>query len=121
LTDDGKSVFDRLGWLWRFVVADRAPGVPIEGAAFMFIEKAKTLNRYWWPYEGVWSYPIEDQFPRVSQPVLVIQPREDLLEQSRAAVDLFRNAEFVELPTLVRDVFEVGVAEFAGEFRRFFG
>ena len=119
-TDDGKSILDRIAWLWRFVVTDRDPGVPLERAAFMFMEKAKTMNRYWWPYEGVWSYPMEERFSKVSQPVLIVQPREDLFEQSKAAARLFPDAEFVDLPTLTRDVFEVGVADFANEFRRFF-
>jgi pimeloyl-ACP methyl ester carboxylesterase len=121
MTDDGKSTLERIAWLWRFVVTERDPGVPLERAAFMFMEKAKTMNSYWWPYDGVWSYPIREQLPKVAQPVLIVQPREDLFEQSRAAAALFPDAEFVALPTLVRDVFEVGVAEFSAEFRRFFG
>ncbi len=120
MTDDGTYTFERLAWLWRFVVAERTPAVPLERAAFMFMEKAKTMNSYWWPYDGVWSYPMEEKFPKVSQPVLIVQPREELFEHSKAAAKLFPNAEFVELPTLKRDVFEVGVAAFAGEFRRFY-
>ena len=119
-SDDGTYLFERLAWLWRYVVAERTPGVPLERAAFMFMEKAKTMNHYWWPYDGVWSYPIHEQLPHVGQPVLIVQPHEDLFEQSKAAAVLFPDAEFVDMPTLARDVFEVGVAEFAAEFRRFF-
>jgi pimeloyl-ACP methyl ester carboxylesterase len=120
MTDDGKSTLERIAWLWRFVVTERDPAVPLERAAFMFMEKAKTMNSYWWPYEGVWSYPLREQLHKVSQPVLIAQPREALFEQSKAAAELLADAEFVDLPTLGRDVFEVGVPAFAAEFRRFF-
>lgn len=119
LSDDGASVFERLNSLWRFVVTNRDPRVSIDRAAQLFIDKAKTLDHYWWVYYGVWSYAIADRFPEITQPVLIIQPKEDLFEQSKAAAALIKTVEFVELPDLERDVFDVGVDMFAAEFRRF--
>jgi pimeloyl-ACP methyl ester carboxylesterase len=118
-TDDGATILARLTWLWKFIVAERDPRVPIERAAQIFVEKGKTLNNYWWPYEGVWSYDF-DQFGKITQPVFILQPHEALLEQSRAAGKRIANCTFVELPTLDRDVFEVGVDEFAAELRKAF-
>jgi pimeloyl-ACP methyl ester carboxylesterase len=119
VTDGGETVIPRLGWLWKFIVTERTPGVPLQRAAEMFVEKAKTLDRYWWVYDGVWSYPAEARLPLVAQPVLVLQPHEVLLEPSRKACGLFPNGTFVDLPSLDRDVFEVGVEDFAREMRRF--
>ncbi len=119
LDEDGTAVFKRLNWLWKFLVVERDRRVPLDRAARIFVERSKALQDYWWPYDGVWSYPIEERFPLIEQPVLLVQPHEPLLEASRAAVGLLRSARFVELPGLSRDVFEVGVAEFAAELRRF--
>lgn len=119
LTDDGEQVLQMQRNLWNFVVTKRDPRVPLERAARIYMEKAKPMDRYWWPYIGVWTYEFAERFPRISQPVLVVQPQEDLQEHSRRAAELIPNAKFVVLPTLSRDVFDVGVAEIAAELRRF--
>lgn len=120
-TDDGDAIFERLRWLWRFTVAERHAGISIERAAEIFMERAKPLHRYWWPYEGVWTYPIEERFPQVTQPVLVAQPDEMFLDQSRAATALFIDATFMALPALSRDIFEpeAGVGTLAATLRSF--
>lgn len=121
LAENGTAIFDRLRWLWDFVVTARDPRVPIERAAEMLMERAKPLHRYWWPYDGVWSYRPEERLPLVRQPVLVLQPHEALLEYSRAAARLFPDARFVDLPGLSRDVFErdVGARDFCEAMRAF--
>ena len=119
LTDDGAEVLEMHRNLWDFVVTRRDPGVPLERAARIYMEKAKPLDRYWWPYGGVWSYEFRERFPLISQPVLVLQPHETLLENSRQAAELIPDATFVGLPELDRDVFDVGVAQIAAELRRF--
>lgn len=119
LTEDGAAVLARFASLWRYVVTDRLPAMPLARAAELFVEKANALDRFWWPYEGVWSYSIPDRFPQIQQPVLVLQPREDLFEQSQAAAQLLPNAQFVELPSLSRDVFDVGIVEISAELRLF--
>lgn len=121
-TDDGEAIFARLRWLWQFTVAERTPGIPIERAAQIWAERAKPLHRYWWPYEGVWTYPIEERLAAITQPVLVVQPHETLLEHSRAAARLIPDARVVELPEMTRDIFEPegGVMRIAEALRPFF-
>lgn len=121
-TDDGEAIFKRLRWLWDFTVAQRAPGVPIERAAQIWAERARPLHRYWWPYEGVWTYPVEERLARIAVPALVIQPHEPLLHHSIAAARLIPDARVVELPGMDRDIFEPGggVARIAEALRAFF-
>jgi pimeloyl-ACP methyl ester carboxylesterase len=119
LTEDGAEILEMQRNLWAFVVTQRDPRVPLDRAARVYMEKAKPMDRYWWPYGGVWSYEVEKRFPLITQPVLVVQPHEDLLEYSRKAAELIPKARFVGLPELDRDVFDVGVAQFAEEMRRF--
>lgn len=52
ISDDGEAIFGQLRRLWKFVVSDRDPRVPLQRAAELFIEKAKPLDRYWWPYQA---------------------------------------------------------------------
>ena len=105
-TEDGAAIFERLRWLWNFVVTERHPDVPIERAAAIFAERAKPLHRYWWAYEGVWTYDIEVRLQAIAQPTLVLLPDEMLREQSLAAAALIPGARTLELPRLTRDIFE---------------
>jgi pimeloyl-ACP methyl ester carboxylesterase len=121
-TEDGDAIFARLRWLWSFLVTQRAAGVPIDRAAHMFMERAKPLHRYWWAYEGVWTYPIEDRLRAVAHETLVLLPDEMLYEHSIAAARMIPRARTLELPTLTRDIFEPegGCAIVADALRSFF-
>jgi pimeloyl-ACP methyl ester carboxylesterase len=121
-TDDGGAIFDRLRWLWDFVVAQRHADLPIVRAAAIFAERAKPLHRYWWAYEGVWTYPIEARLAAVRVPTLVLLPDELLHAQSIAAAALIPGATTQALPALTRDIFEPegGCAIVAAALRAFF-
>lgn len=121
-TDDGTAIFDRLRWLWDFVVAKRHADLPIERAAAIFAERAKPLHRYWWAYEGVWTYPIEDRLAGIERSTLVLLPDEMLHEQSVAAASMIPGAATISLPQLTRDIFEPegGCAIIAATLRAFF-
>jgi pimeloyl-ACP methyl ester carboxylesterase len=119
LTEDGEQILGNLRRLWNFVVTNRDPRVSLERAAQLFVEKGKALDRYWWPYNGVWTYDVKERFAMIPQPVLILQPHEMLLEQSRRAVQFIRDVRIVELPELERDVFDVGSHLIAKELRKF--
>lgn len=119
LTEDGKDIMGQLERLWTFVVSNRDQRVPLERAAEIFVEKAKPLDRYWWPYRGVWTYDVEKRFPLISQPTLIIQPHENLLEYSKRAAEFIEDVRLVELPDLRRDVFDVGADQIAEKLRDF--
>jgi pimeloyl-ACP methyl ester carboxylesterase len=119
--EDGEGIFKRLRWLWDFTVKERHPGVSVERAADIFIDRARTLNRYWWPYDAVWRWPVEDRLPHIHQDVLILQPDEMLRDQSVAAAGLLRSGTILEMPDLNRDIFEPGggVAKLAEAMRAF--
>jgi pimeloyl-ACP methyl ester carboxylesterase len=119
LTEDGAEILKMQRGLWEFVVSRRDPRVPLDRAARVYMEKAKPMDRYWWPYKSVWQYPFSERFPLITQPVLILQPHEALLEYSKRAAELIENSKFVDLPDLNRDVLDVGVAEISTELRRF--
>ena len=119
ITEDGKDIMGQIERLWNFVVSQRDQRVPLERAARVFMEKAKPMDRYWWPYRSVWTYEFAERFPLISQPTLILQPHETLLEYSLRAAEFIRNVQIVELPDLERDVFDVGADQIASAMRDF--
>jgi pimeloyl-ACP methyl ester carboxylesterase len=103
--EDGTYPMNR----WYLIVINRAEGVPLERAARLFLEDMHSLDKSWYAYNAVWNYVPEDRLPRITQPVLVLAPHEILLEESRQArEELLPEAELVELPDVIDDVFDTG-------------
>lgn len=119
ITEDGKDIMGQIERLWTFVVSQRDKRVPLERAARVFVEKAKPLDKYWWPYRSVWTYEFAERFPLITQPTLILQPHETLLEYSLRAAEFIQSVQIVELPELERDVFDVGSDQIAKAMRDF--
>jgi pimeloyl-ACP methyl ester carboxylesterase len=117
-TEDGAEVLERSAALWRYVVTDRVPGVPLDRAVALYAEKNRTLDRAWWAYDGVWSYDYA-RLPYVLHQTLVLQPHDALLQASKAACALLPNGAVRELPQLTRDIFEVGLEPICEALRDF--
>ena len=117
-TEDGAGILARSAALWRYVVTERNPALPLERAAELFAEKNRGMHRGWWAYEGVWSYDYQ-RLTQLTQPTLVLQAHEPLLEVSRAAASLIPRCQWLELPDLNRDIFELGVKQLADAMRAF--
>jgi pimeloyl-ACP methyl ester carboxylesterase len=118
LTESGDEILAMERNLWAFVVTSRDKRVPLRRAAQLYKEKSKAMDRYWWQYKGVWNYEVKDRFPLIRQPLLLLQPHETLLQNSKDAAALVANSRVVELPDLDRDVFEVGYRSLAMEMRK---
>ncbi len=119
LTEDGAEILEMQAMQWKFIVENRDPRVPLRRAARLYMEKAKVMDQYWWPYRGVWTYPFAERFPMVKQPVLILQPEEALAAYSERAGELLPDSRFILLEGVERDVFDVAVEDFARELRRF--
>ena len=115
LAEDGSKILNR----WYLIVIKRAAGVSLERAAQIFVEDIHSLDKSWFAYNAVWSYDLEQRFPKLTHPALVLQPHELLLEETRRAHrELLPGADYVEIPEIVDDVFDTGWAEYARELRR---
>jgi pimeloyl-ACP methyl ester carboxylesterase len=110
LPEDGTYIMNR----WFLIVIKRAEGVSVERAAKVFLEDIHSLDKSWFAYNAVWSYALEERFPLIKQPVLVLQPHELLLDQTRKAkAELLPDADMIELPDIIDDVFDTGPREIA--------
>lgn len=119
LADDGKRFFERLNWLWQDTVHDRVVGMPLRRASAIFASKVAPLDRFWWPYEGVWSQPLDESLKSIRHPTLVLQPNEKFRDNMLFAASLIPGVKIVELPELDRDIFDVGTAQLERELQSF--
>jgi pimeloyl-ACP methyl ester carboxylesterase len=109
LSDD----FESLRGTWEFTVSTRQEGVSIQRGYDNFVDIL--LQRYitHWPYHAVFSYAAEEQAPKVTQPVLILNTHGGLENETRALARLFPNADLIEIPELHHGVFDVGAERLA--------
>lgn len=110
----GEYMWDR----WHKIVQNRAEGVSVLEAAKSFVEDIRPLNRMKWAYHAAYNYRPREELPKITQPILIIQPHElltdDTLQAHREAIP---HAKLVEYPDVVDDVFDTGWAEYAEAMR----
>ncbi len=110
LLEDGTFVLSR----WHIIVNNRSEGVSLERASKIFLEDIHSLDKSWYAYKAVWTYAPEDRFPKLTQPVLVLQPHEMLTAETlRAREELMPEADLIEIPEITDDVFDTGGEEIA--------
>lgn len=108
LPEDGTFIMNR----WYLIVINRAEGVSLERAAKIFLEDIHSLDKSWFAYNAVWTYAPEERLPLIKQPILVLQPHEMLLDETRKARnELMPNADLIELPDITHNVFDTGSKE----------
>ena len=114
LTEDGAWIMD----CWRVLVAERSKDVPLKRAARVFVEAIHPLDRHWYAYDAVWSYPLEERLPRLTHPVAILQTHELLLEDTRRArAELLPHAHYVEIPEVQVNILDLAWRQFAREMR----
>lgn len=110
LPEDGTFILNR----WYLIVINRPQEVPLERAARIFVEDIHSLDKSWYAYHAVWNYAPEERLPLIKQPTLILEPHEMLLEQTlRARKELMPQADLIELPDVVDDVFDTGAQPIA--------
>lgn len=113
---DASRLMDR----WQRMVVDREEGVSKERAMRVFLEDIHSLGYWWYAYVGVWNYPIAEKLVRLKGPVLILQPHEMLLEETRRIHrEVIPSADYIELPDVQHPVrvFETGSRSFAHALR----
>jgi pimeloyl-ACP methyl ester carboxylesterase len=104
---------------WQRTLRWRGPGVSLEQLAEGFAEKLHNGPRAWWGASAAMSYRADQRLPLLSQPVLVLRPKDDLWDVTPRARDLLTNAKFVDLPEYGFGIFDVAPEVVAGHVRAF--
>lgn len=114
--EDGTRMLNR----WHRIVIQREPGVSIERAMKTFVEDVHSTGYWWYAYNAVWSYPIKERLPKLTQPVLILAPHDMLINETRRAhQEALPHATYVELPEVRQEsrVFETGWPHYARQMR----
>lgn len=104
---------------WAFASSGLAYGISLERAQEHFADMVQAMPESGHAYYGVFSYPGETQFPKLSQPSLFIAPEGSLLVETQAAQAITPNSELVVLSEYPHNVFDLGVP-FIAELTRAF-
>jgi pimeloyl-ACP methyl ester carboxylesterase len=104
---------------WQRSLRWRGPGVTLEQLAASFAEKLRNGPQAWWGAHAAVHWPAAERLPRLTQPVLVLRPRDDLWEATQRARALLRQAAFKDLEDYGFGVFDVAPEVIVREARDF--
>ncbi len=104
---------------WRFMMQWRKPDVPLWLMQRQFAESLKGGETEWWGHRAAFNYRHADHLPQVAQPVLVLNPDDDLTAQTRRAALILQNGRVVECPAWSHSSQEVHTADYARVLRDF--
>ncbi len=94
LSQDGSHVAER----WRSFLYWSMTGRPVEHVAAIFPDALRNPEISNWAYEAVFAYDLKAALGSLTQPVLVLNPEDDLHEQTRRAAGLIPNGTMLDLP-----------------------
>jgi pimeloyl-ACP methyl ester carboxylesterase len=127
-----RDAFDRLPWPvapredgghlaeeWQRTLRSRGPGVTLGQLAAGCAETLRNGPQAWWGTSAAMRYPARERLPRMTQPVLVLRPRDDLWEVTPRAKELLPAARFVDLPDQGAGLFDTSPEVVAGHVRAF--
>jgi hypothetical protein len=74
------------------------PGWTLDHVASQFPDVLRRPAISWWGDKATLDYSLADRLPDLRQPILVLNPQDELQVQTRRARTLAANIEFRELP-----------------------
>lgn len=95
-TPDG----ERLAALWQWFIGFFRVGTvnTIEDAARIFYERLSGRERHWWGHRAAFNYDLAPVLAALDHAVTILNPDDDLTENTRRATPLLRNGRVLELP-----------------------
>ena len=100
-------------WKWR------GPGTPIESVHRAVVETLRSGINSWWGHRASRNYRHAENLPKVTQPVLVLCPKDDLWEPTLRARDVIRNGRLLELPDFGHGMLDAHTKEVSAILRDF--
>ncbi len=91
--------------------------MPLERAQEHFGDMMQCYPHCWEAYHGVFTYPSEDRFPNVRQPVLLITNDGSLKEETEAALPLFPQAQLMHISGVTLGGFDLAPDKYVAAIR----
>ena len=107
--------------LWKsFVYHHRRPGETLAGVAGIFPEALLGRELEWWGHRAAFSYALAAGLAGLAQPVLILNPGDDLDVQTRRAAGLAPRSMILEVPGWGHGFLDRQTGEAAALARSFF-
>jgi pimeloyl-ACP methyl ester carboxylesterase len=95
-TEDGERLLERWRWFTEFFGVGRDNTV--EQAARIFLARLSGGERHWWGHHAAFGYDVVPVLERLPVPIVVLNPADDLTEQTRRAAAHLRSGLVDERP-----------------------
>jgi pimeloyl-ACP methyl ester carboxylesterase len=115
LREDGAHLMEE----WQRTLRWRGPGVTLPQLADSFADKLRNGPRAWWGASAAMRYAAAERLPAITQPVLVLRPKDDLWDVTPRARTLLPGARHIDLPEQGFGLFDVAPDVVAGKVRSF--
>lgn len=117
LRADGSQLVDAWINLQKFY----GPAVPLEVLARNFAEGLRGGPFAPWGHRAAFDYDLAAALPKVQQPVLVVNPADDLATQTPRGLPMLRDARLLDLPEHAHGFIDLITVDFARALRDFLG
>ena len=114
-TDDGMHNVERWKFFWPWL----GPEQPIENYATAFNETLRWGPAYSWGHRAAFNYAMSKRLKQVRAPVLVLNPRDDLYEQSKRAEEFIQKGRVHDMPGFGHGMLDTRTNEVAALVREF--
>jgi pimeloyl-ACP methyl ester carboxylesterase len=105
---------------WQgFLYHHLRPGVTLGNIANAFRDALLGGEIEWWGHRAAFEYELAENMAKVDQPILILNPGDDLDLQTRRAVGLAKNARLLEVPGWGHGFLDMHTAEAAALARAF--
>ena len=117
IKDDGS----RSGPLWQSAKKWRMKGVSNEALQTVFAARVSNPTISWWGHRAAFNFQIKDELPKVDQPVLILNPDDDLVAFTPRAKPLLKHPQsrIHDLPGWSHGFLDLKTAEAARLVRDF--
>ncbi|MSO65225.1 MAG: alpha/beta hydrolase [Alphaproteobacteria bacterium] len=105
---------------WGFSATWRKPDVPLICVQKSVAETLRPGFRAWWGARANFDYRLEQMVPRLTQPHRVLNPDDDLTQQTQRIQAHLTHGDYVDLPQWAHFRLDTRTAEFAGYVRDYF-
>ena len=113
--EDGQHLVD----LWQELRLWRDPAQSLEATQWNFAEQLRGGQTAWWGHRAAFNYPREDVLPKLSLPILILNPEDDLYEYTKRAAPLLQNGRVHNLPGWSHGFLDIHTTEVAKLLRNF--
>lgn len=104
---------------WARALARGGPGARVGELGLSVAESLRSGPNGWWGPAAAFQWPAHERLPQVTQPALVLRPKDALWEATLRGQRLLRSADWQDLPAARSNLLEAGASDVALRVRRF--